>query len=64
MSASYPAAQIVRCPLCHDGARPQHIGNGVIVCESCGSSFRVVHAELGKTGLKLGKLVDAAVRWQ
>lgn len=61
MSKTFPSRQIVRCPLCHDGRQPQHIGHGVMLCECCGSTFRVVFATLGKTGHKLGRFVSETV---
>ena len=61
MSRPYPTRQIVRCPLCHDGRTPQHIGHGVILCESCGAMYRVVHATKGNTGARLGEYVKQAV---
>lgn len=64
MSQSYKASSIVRCPLCRNGSIPAHIGNSVLVCEACGSTFRVVHAEKGKTGKILGEIVKSKVKWK
>lgn len=61
MSKPFAPKHIIRCPLCRDGGTPQHIGHAVMLCECCGSRFRVVFATLGKTGDKLGKIVKAAV---
>lgn len=57
MSKPFSPTQIIRCPLCRDGGVPQHIGHAVMLCECCGSRFRVVFATLGKTGRKLGEFV-------
>lgn len=46
MSASFPVRHVVRCPLCYDGAKPQHLGRGVFVCECCGAHYRVLKAAL------------------
>lgn len=64
MSESYSAASVVRCPLCHVGAVPAHIGHSVFVCEACGRTFRVVRATAGKTGARLGKFTESTVKWK
>ena len=53
MSQPFKVVAIVRCPLCHDGKQPIHVGLGVMLCECCGNRFRVVHANPGRTGKKL-----------
>jgi ribosomal protein L37AE/L43A len=63
MSRPFSPKVIVRCPLCHDGGRPQHIGHGVMLCECCDNTFRVVYATLGKTGKKLGEYVKNTVHF-
>jgi len=61
MSKTFSPRHIDRCPMCHDGKRPEHIGYGVMLCECCGSRFRVVFATLNKTGKALGEYVKATV---
>lgn len=63
MSKPFAPRQIIRCPLCNDGGRPQHIGHAVMLCECCGARFRVVFATLGKTGKKLGAIVKASAQF-
>lgn len=62
MSKPFPANQIIRCPLCRDGGKPEHIGLSVFVCEACGNSFRVVMAAKN-TGKKLREIVNANTSW-
>lgn len=61
MSKTFSPSQIIRCPLCRDGGRPSHVINGVMLCESCGNRFRVVHATPGKTGVKLSRNVKERI---
>jgi hypothetical protein len=63
MSNTFKPELIIRCPFCRDGAVPQHVGHGVMVCECCGKCFRVVYATRGKTGRKLGEIVAKNVQW-
>jgi hypothetical protein len=64
VSAAYPASQIVRCPLCWEMSGPVHVGNSVFVHEACGQTFRVVMAQPGKSGARLGALIKASVKWR
>lgn len=63
MSRQYQVKQITRCPMCYCGGTPAHIGLGVMVCQGCGAHFRVVHAEKGNTGMKLGDIVSSTAVW-
>lgn len=53
MSQTISPRNILRCPLCMDGARPDHLDSGVIFCQACGQRYRVVSAAKGQTGKKL-----------
>lgn len=63
MSEAFRWQQIIRCPLCRDGASPEHVGNGVMLCECCGNIFRVVYASRNKTGTRLAKYVADRVQF-
>lgn len=63
MSRPFSWRQVIRCPLCRDGRKPQHVGNSVMLCECCGNRFRIVSAQVGKTGTRLGLEIDGKVRW-
>jgi hypothetical protein len=64
VSATFKAAQVVRCPLCYDWRPPAHVGHSCFVCEGCGNTFRVVSAQPGKTGAHLSARIKDAVRWR
>lgn len=64
MSKPFQARAVVRCPLCYDWRPPAHVGNSVMVCEGCGNAYRVVSAQPGKTGAKLGAIIRESVRWR
>ena len=57
MSQAFRAAQVVRCPLCHSGATPAHVGYSVFLCEACGNRFKVIHANPGRTGQRLSERI-------
>jgi len=64
MSKSFRAAQVIRCPFCYSGSSPIHVGHSVMVCQPCGNTFRVVHADKGRTGMSLGRKIEEVVVWQ
>ncbi len=63
MSRAFRACQITRCPFCQSGGVPAHLTNGVMRCDACGQTFRVLHASPGNTGQRLtAKLRARGVR--
>lgn len=58
MSQAFSPRSVIRCPLCHDGAKPEHMGHGVSLCVACGNRFRVVHANRGRTGERLYAAIE------
>lgn len=62
MSKPFKAAAIIRCPFCHSGAQPAHLGQNAMVCEACGQQFRVVSAKPGETGAALTRFIDERKR--